>query len=582
MDRYTRTAVLAHLLACLVCSISFAQAGSAQTRRVIAGRVLDGEGSGAGGAEVILRWRVHPELPGLMGYSLGGRGVGESRHRADKEGRYRLEPYHPGPFLVVAIRGNESSVQTFPVMPGDYAELRLEPSHFVGGVVVDGDGEPVAGAEVRMLPDPRQWSRVGLYGIPERRGGTRTDEQGRFRMHFEHGYLRGPRLDPLVGLWVETRELTNLPHQLIRPNASSRELRVTLHAQVPARGTIHEDIGGRPVVGARVTDPIWPREARTAEDGSYRMPDPVGPEQFVFAPGFQPAMVPVPTVGRSRVSEAVVRGLRKGLKLRARLLDDEGDPLSGTRVLLSVPRGGEIPFEQTVKPGADGVVSIDWAPSSAVFFGFVELGGRFVQFHAGSIEEDTDLGDVRVSQRTLSGQLLSSQRAPIAHARVVLHPQGLDEVMPRVTYTDRGGRFWFAAVADVRQVVIGGAASHGMASRVVSTDDLDGPLQLVVPEGDQISGTVVDPRGDPVPGAWVMISRGGGLKLEELPAPTLSSTTLCTLTDQDGGFRFRGLDEGGRWSLMGQFLRDDTVCAGSLTAANGSVDLVVGMTTFVR
>lgn len=154
--------------------------------------------------------------------------------------------------------------------------------------------------------------------------------------------------------------------------------------------------------------------------------------------------------------------------------------------------------------------------------------------------------------------------------------------MPRVTYTDRGGWFRFDAVAAGPQVVIAGAALHGMTAQALSLEGLDQPLQLTLPVGDEISGMVVDPRGDPVPGAWVMITRAGGLQAVELPAPSLTSTSLCTLTDAAGRFRFRGVPDGGSWSIMGQYLRDETVSAGGGTASNGSTDIVIGMTTQVR
>jgi hypothetical protein len=169
--------------------------------RAIAGKVLRADGAPSA-ARLLVRWRVHTQLPGLVGYTLGDRGIRERALDCDERGRFRVVPPHRGPFLLVAHEGDASSTQVFPVMAGDYLILRLEPTHFMAGVVLDENGDPVSAARVRLLPTPLMWSRLALYRQPERRGSIVTDAAGRFRLPFEHGYLRDPRWNAIMGLFA--------------------------------------------------------------------------------------------------------------------------------------------------------------------------------------------------------------------------------------------------------------------------------------------------------------------------------------------------------------------------------------------
>lgn len=81
--------------------------------RSIAGCVRDRAGNPIAAATVLLRWRVHPELPGLVGHSLGRQprnlaessatGLDELEVPVDAKGRFQLQPPHRGPFELTAL-----------------------------------------------------------------------------------------------------------------------------------------------------------------------------------------------------------------------------------------------------------------------------------------------------------------------------------------------------------------------------------------------------------------------------------------------------------------------------------------------
>ncbi len=98
--------LLARLLLPVLCA--GAVLAQAPTPRVIAGQVRGADNKSAAGAEVILRWRLHPELPGLLGRSLGKRGLGEQHHRADDKGRFKIRLPNSVPFKLLDLKNGNS------------------------------------------------------------------------------------------------------------------------------------------------------------------------------------------------------------------------------------------------------------------------------------------------------------------------------------------------------------------------------------------------------------------------------------------------------------------------------------------
>ena len=119
------------------------------TPRPIAGQVSGVDGAPAAGAAVHLRWRAHPELPGVLGYSLlpkvggGEPGMGELTVKTDAKGRFRVKPPHRGPFVLVAhgAAGDTCSARVFPAMAGSFHRLELEPGSYH---LRTGDGREVS------------------------------------------------------------------------------------------------------------------------------------------------------------------------------------------------------------------------------------------------------------------------------------------------------------------------------------------------------------------------------------------------------------------------------------------------------
>lgn len=198
---------------------------------VLAGRVRTGKGEVAGNAEILLRWRSGPELPGLCGISLGDRGVEQLTATADARGMFKLVLPHRGPFEVTASGGGERSTPEFPVMAGSFVDLQLRAPVRVGGRAVGPDDKPLAHVAVELVPTPTAWSKFAAYRLPEPRGATVTDADGRFELPFQDSYLRGNRWEGFMQPHFGDGSLVCRPNLLLRPTNYCRDLQLELVAR---------------------------------------------------------------------------------------------------------------------------------------------------------------------------------------------------------------------------------------------------------------------------------------------------------------------------------------------------------------
>jgi len=549
-------------------------------QKAIAGQVRGADNKPVAGAEVILRWRLHPELPGLLGRALGRRGLGERRHRTDDKGRFKVAPPFRGPFQVIARKNAHSSKRAFPVMAGDYLALGLEPDHNMAGQVVTADGKPVAKATVILVPYTETWARMALYCLPERIASARTDDAGRFNLFFAHGYLREPFWGDLMSLRVMGPGVGHVVPRVVRPTAASTQLRLEVPDLPPLKGRLIDARTRKPVAGARVQDPHLPdvpgHTAVTDKDGRFTLPGSVGIELHVLSKDHSPQTVRRALVN-GKPSNAVQGLLKAGHRLRAQLLDAAGAPLSGARVILAIPQGDNPTVSWIQHLDSEGRLLVHAPSRPSILLGFVEVDGHFRRFHAAmGTAADKDLGKITVrAPARVHGKVHDAHRMPIAGARVLLYAaHGISGVTPRVTYTDRGGGFLFDHVVDRSAVLVVGADANGQAKVALADDKLQAPITITMPAGKEITGVIRDPGGDPVPHAWVTLYKSGGVGAQEAAGPSHDTTSLCVLADANGKFRFRGLDDQTSWQVISTFIQEGVLHYGAVNATGGQ-DVVV-------
>jgi hypothetical protein len=201
---------------------------------VITGRVVDAvDGRGLAGVEVVFRVGEKPWLSALL----------EST-KTDAEGHYR---YHrrPGLIEIVPSRTNTHTGLRSDVWPRmrvasdqRWPDLKMARAAAIEGLVVDGGGCPVPGADVFVLEEgrPHPWDRPAAV----------SGAEGTFR-------LDGLVPDGAVSVLARTTAAaTGLPAD-VRPARQKDRLRLVVDPARVAhvRGTV-QDPSGRPVPGATV------------------------------------------------------------------------------------------------------------------------------------------------------------------------------------------------------------------------------------------------------------------------------------------------------------------------------------------
>ena len=275
----------------------------------IAGRVTDRQGA---------------PIPGA---AIGAWGQEEQVTETGRDGRFVIEGLSSDTELHLSVcrPGFETMQSWFAASAPEAARIVLEPAGRIAGRVVDPDGAPVAGAEVRASLDGsgRSWSFPAPPCPPSDFARTKTDARGSFDLT---DLAPGP-----VSLWVMAE---GHPKEVLTVEAggSTRELTVALRPGAVVAGRIL-DPKGRPVAGAKVSDDDHPSTVSRA-DGTYRLEGiGMGARNIdVSHPNhaFLSKTVRIePGENRFDVSLSRVTGRL----IRGRVLDPDGEPAAGARVL---------------------------------------------------------------------------------------------------------------------------------------------------------------------------------------------------------------------------------------------------------
>jgi protocatechuate 3,4-dioxygenase beta subunit len=244
-----------------------------------------------------------------------------------------LPNYVRGPLIAVGAPGRERKVQgvarrRFPPSDREIV-VRLGPGHALSGVVVDRDGQPVAGAVVLVAP----WYRPSPVGIEHVLPHATCDEDGRFHVEGVGAgrrtlYLHSPDRPLLrcMDVWVPT-----VRHVVVEtPETGAVE------------GTVVDEAGGAPIPRARVwlqASPFGRGSVGVDADERGRIRVEGVQTGGIWAWAEAPGRVPgtrravdvawVPTDGVLRLDFA----LRRGAVVRGRVTC-EGAPVAGADVFV--------------------------------------------------------------------------------------------------------------------------------------------------------------------------------------------------------------------------------------------------------
>ncbi|RMF74465.1 MAG: hypothetical protein D6738_06355 [Acidobacteria bacterium] len=492
-------------------------------------------------------------------------------------------PAGGGPFSLIALdaRGVTARRRIRPADPESAAAGGKRPAppltlalpraaRLVGRVIDASTGAPIAGAAV--------WPGEDLTRV------ARTGGDGRFVIEgLEPG---GVRLNAVAAGYVRpgNETLATVGDERLPPPT------IALHPGAFVAGRV-VDADGRPVAGALLTATPRPvpgsfritigaarspdNRAESGADGGFRL-GPLDPraswDLIATAPGFARTRRPAPRLEPRRTTDGMRVVLERGARIAGRVLDDQGRPVAGALVRATVePRGerrrgmvvrmlaGAAPEPLETISATDGTFVVDslspgrWRLSIAAS-GFARATVEGLDVAEG--DAVVEAGDVVLAPgETLAGVVLDETGAPVDGAEVrVLEPErgprrgamrlfGGGERTPPDAVTGPDGWFTVADLAPGRPVDVE-VTRRGYVDASLPRVGIPRPepLEIRLVAASTVSGRVLDPEGRPVADATVMLERRRAVMRGGFSA--VIQMAEDTRTDQDGAFRFEGVEPG--------------------------------------
>ena len=419
--------------------------------------------------------------------------------------------------------------------------VELKRGRFIGGRVVDGNGDPIAQATVEASHVLRSsdGNFIG-YGWP----GTRTAADGTWSLH------SAPEDIDLLTLHVSHPEFLpfgfevnedSLPYTVTRSDLFSRQATLELSRGLSLAGVVADDKGA-PVPSARIT--LFEGSTARAErlessadvHGRFRLGPLVAGEAKVLvrAPGYAPILHPVrlePNLEPLRLT------LARAPALRLQLAESAGEPVTGAHVML-VSWEGDRWLDWFGKSDAQG--RIDWAeaPAEAEYLIWhPDHPARITRLEPADDVLQPPFGD---SYR-ITGQVLDVETGqPVPAFSVIpgmaLNPEHTHWERHR-TQAGRDGRFTLRDESPdlpiqgmQRRVMVEAPGYLPLVSEAVGA-----PTNLVLrlTRGTGPKGVVLAPDGLPVSGAQVTMAAENQFAYMDQPP---RFRPMGSVTDTDGAF----------------------------------------------
>jgi uncharacterized GH25 family protein len=412
------------------------------------------------------------------------------------------------------------------------------------GVVLDEGGRPVEGASIGLLSSVTSTTEP----LPKRGSAifVRSDAQGRFTSRLSTGIwdLRAssPGLVATVvrGIAVEPgRAPLDLGTVVLRRGA-------TLDGQVV-------DLQGKPIADCHIrTLPAGgmtstrflavgaedeSAETLSGADGFFTvtgLPEGQPVTLVVSGEGYIAATLP----GIQAPAERPLRvTLSPGARISGRVVDESGEPVTNAEVRAfpeGPGRGGAAdPLDENggfliknVSPGRHTLAVA--AP------GFQPVQRRGIEVVAGKTVSGLEV--VVRKGATIEGRVTTTEGHPVAGTRLRVMPtEGADNPLLAglglsEAVADGDGAYRLEGVAEGNRSIVAESRDHPKVVQALAVQPGSNHLDFQLADGREVSGRVIDPQGQPIPGAEVSLSS---------PAGGWNGTT-----GPDGGFRMTAIPDG--------------------------------------
>ena len=458
----------------------------------------------------------------------------------------RLEAFieTPGYGPYYAGWASETHSETIP----DRFTAELETAWSVGGIVVDAEGQPIAGAEVhpwiefRKRPGDNRPFFSGQH--------ARTDNDGRW--HIDTVPVS------MAGVTVSINHSGHRPYQRLLtrrefgiPTGRLASARIVLERGLTISGRITDE-AGKPIAGARVRTKFHNdiREARSDLEGQYRIEgcEPRATRVVASAVGRATDMKEVtvdPKMG------PVDFRMKPGGTVRIRVVDQQGQPVPKTRIFFQWWRGRFEYFEfDHVGQYADDHGVWTWHEAPLDEFRADICPPEGMQLQAQPIVARTQEYVFHVSGPLVvsGGVVAAATKQPIKNFRVVVgsrFPTDRISWNRQEPYAATDGRYEIrlTRAEPVTLIRIEASGYQAAVSREIKPDEGTIVVDFALEPGRDIVAKVVTPRNAAAAGAQVALGIPGS-HIEVKNGEINSSLTFCarTQTGEDGRFHFPAQD----------------------------------------
>ncbi|MCE9673241.1 carboxypeptidase regulatory-like domain-containing protein [Myxococcus stipitatus] len=460
-------------------------------------------------------------VPGHVEEDRGGaRVLAQNTTRAD--GTFTLEGLPEGTVALWVLDSRGATMKAEVRTGTGEARLVLTQPHMLSGCIVDD----------ASTPTPQAGARVTLFFKDHSRYfDTTADARGCFTL--------GPLPDGDKGLVVLQPGL--LPLYLARVPSRFKE---DLVLQVPRRVVGQVLLQGQPAAGAEVTEPETGARVRTDETGHFVLPD-LAPATYSLVANFpgHRGLAQVHLLEEQSRAEVMIP-LDALLQFSGSTKDERGQPVAGARVVVRFDGARE--NEETVSD-AEGRFLLQTLASDECSFQ-VEADGHLDLYESRALRASAPPLDFVLKTATLvRGIVVDEQGHPLPRVGITLQPvaeaaatnaggddaeESPSDARRVVGGSDADGRFHIKLEAPGRYDLQAQAPDHLELNRTVDAPDTT--LRLVLSKGARVQGRVVDPRGDPVPDADVVLRN----------AENETSSVLLTSSDAEGRFAIQGVAPG--------------------------------------
>ncbi|HVR99794.1 MAG TPA: carboxypeptidase-like regulatory domain-containing protein, partial [Thermoanaerobaculia bacterium] len=306
------------------------------------------------------------------------------------------------------------------------------------------------------------------------------------------------------------------------------------------------DADGRPVAGARVRARSQSMEsvlqpgdlqAWSGADGGFRLQRLRTGRTYELAvdkEGFAPGSGLGEAAAPGSAAKPVRLVLSRGGTAFGKVVDESGRPVAGAAVEIRPvydPFQGNIEdLERAVSAASKADGSFELRPLAPGSFTLQARSPGFAPAYVQGIEVPAtegriDLGTVTLSpEAVIEGQVTDPRGAPVAGAKVYADSQPPPEIGP-------DGRFRIGGLSPGTRVQVSAVAKGYATTRLEGLEvPLTAPLRIELQPLGKLSGRVLDPAGEPVAGAFVMVND------EEWPG-TRGSGDAIGATDDQGRFQ---------------------------------------------